>query len=190
MKLGEKMSEEGRLKMIATKSKLRNAGVRPNRFRRAIIDNGDGTATVPLTKGFDAVIDSDDIPLVSGWNWYAAVRKHTVYSARHNSDGSHSYLHHVIFGKKFTDHRDNNGLNNRRSNLRECPSGSFNNANMRPRTLRPKGVDRSGKSKWRARTKVNGKFVLIGTFNTEGEASRAYNDFMVNRYGDFAYLNT
>jgi len=137
-----------------------------------------------------AIIDSADIPLAEGWNWYACPRNHTTYAARHNSDGSHSYLHHIILGNTSeVDHRDNDGLNNRRSNLRQCSNHGQNNANMRPRTSLYKGVARCCKKHWIARTKVNGKYFKVGAFPTAMEAAKAYDDFMVSRFGDFARLN-
>jgi hypothetical protein len=37
---------------------------------RPIRVEGD-TAIVPLTRGFEAVIDAVDVPIVEGWNWVA-----------------------------------------------------------------------------------------------------------------------
>ena len=39
-------------------------------------------AYVPLTKGYEAVIDAADVPLVQGNNWSATVRKRTCYAFR------------------------------------------------------------------------------------------------------------
>lgn len=190
MRKGERMSEESKLKLMASKARRRELGVRPNRFRRPIADNGDGTAMVRLTKGFAAIIDSADIDIVAGWNWYADVRPHTIYAVRHNSNGTHSYLHHVILGStQEVDHSDGNGLNNRRSNLRHCSGHSQNNANMRPRTRRFKGVDHQSENSWAARTKVSGRSVHIGNYSSPQEAACAYDDFVHARFGEFAKLN-
>ena len=36
-------------------------------------------AYVPLTRGYEAVIDAGDVSLVEGFNWYALNQKQTVF---------------------------------------------------------------------------------------------------------------
>ncbi len=39
-------------------------------------------AYVPLTRGYEAIIDIADVQLVCDWNWRADVDMHTVYAVR------------------------------------------------------------------------------------------------------------
>ena len=41
----------------------------PKAIRQIRVDGN--IAYVPLTRGYEAVIDAADVPLVEGWNWYA-----------------------------------------------------------------------------------------------------------------------
>lgn len=97
--------------------------VRPIRFAADI-------AYVPLTRGYEAVIDADDAELVGRWNWIAHVKPCKrgegvqVYAVRTEYGGEkrrYIRMHRLIAGTPEgmeTDHRDGDGLNNRRGNLR------------------------------------------------------------------------
>ncbi len=77
-------------------------------------------AYVPLTKGYEAVIDAADVCLVENFNWYADTSHgHTVYARRNVNNGKPCSIkmHRVITGCEeglLVDHKDCNGLNNRR----------------------------------------------------------------------------
>jgi hypothetical protein len=90
------------------------------------------------------------------------------------------------------DHRNHNTLDNRRSNLRLCTK-SQNNMNRRPAKGKPtryKGVYRcTNTTKWQVIARVRGEQHYLGTFADEVAAAKAYNDFVLARWGEFAYLN-
>src|SRR5699024_5613245 len=86
-------------------------------------DNGDGTAHVTLSNGMVAIIDSEDIALVSPYKWYASHSKSGRHYARSGSSGKPIYMHRLILGivgdsDKIADHRNRITLDNRKSNLR------------------------------------------------------------------------
>src|SRR5947209_919082 len=75
------------------------------------------------------------------------------------------------------DHRDGDGLNNRRGNLRpaERAQQSWNMRSPTGSTSAFKGVHwyaRAGR--WRSRIKVRGKDIQLGLFDSEIEAKAAY----------------
>jgi hypothetical protein len=81
-------------------------------------------AYVPLTQGYEAIVDCGDIHLVSSWNWSADVRPHTVYAVRSDRSSGKCVslrMHRAIIpnveGMEI-DHINGNGLDNSRSNLR------------------------------------------------------------------------
>src|SRR4051812_28347169 len=80
---------------------------------------------VPLSKGLFAIIDAADAAMVLAFNWYADCGQR-IYAARriHNpetSKGTKVYMHRFIFGcGDCVDHRNNDGLDNRRANLRSA----------------------------------------------------------------------
>lgn len=108
----------------------------------------------------------------------------------------HRQIMNVLFNNKIIiDHKDRNGLNNQRENLRRC-SRSQNNINSTKRkksTSIYKGVsyEASGRSlkKWVAQVYFNKKQYWIGRFNTESEAAKAYDKKAFELHGEFAVMN-
>lgn len=156
-------------------------------------------AYITLTKGYTAVIDAADVPLVGGYNWYAKVSKknRTVYAQRNErkSDGKQKtiLLHRAILNPKngeLVDHRDHDGLNNRRQNLRICDDNE-NKWNTKKRLDNTSGfkgvhwVERD--SKWSARITVNGYRKHLGYFNSPEEAHVAYCEASEKYHNEFGH---
>ena len=151
-------------------------------------------AYVPLTKGYEAVIDAADVPLVDGWNWTANVRSHTVYAQRKDRSGPMPrtvMLHRVIARTPEgldTDHSDGDGLNNRRDNLRVA-TRSQNQHNQRValrNTSGFKGVTwHKAKGKWNALIKLHGKRRNLGYFSLAEDAAAAYAKASEELHGEF-----
>lgn len=151
-------------------------------------------AYVPLTKGYEAVIDAEDVPLVEGWCWRASIEDGIVYAKRtHNVNGKriNVRMHRLLMGSPQgleIDHRDGNGLNNRRSNLRVATS-SQNKQNQGIRadnTSGFKGVTWVKRDrKWQARIEVGGKRRFLGLFKTPEAAHAAYVAANAELHGSF-----
>lgn len=97
-------------------------------------------------------------------------------------------MHTFLTGWRRTDHKNRDGLDNRRENLREA-TDSLNNVNRRKMSKHPyKGVFRQTNGRWAARVGSGSEFYL-GTFDTIEEAAMAYDVAAKQRYGEFALLN-
>lgn len=161
---------------------------------RPLIDNGDGTHTVVLTRGARAIIDSADAPLVGGRNWSLnSAKGRPDYAARHEG-GTSLYLHRLIIGAKpgeSVDHINGNPMDCRRSNLRlATPQQNMANVPKRRRTRWYKGVQlRCDGKKWVARVQVNRETIHLGSFSTPEAAARAYDRAAIEHFGEFAGLN-
>lgn len=151
-------------------------------------------AIVHLSKGYRALIDADDWRIVGGFMWTASEHRHTVYGYRKIwPHGIHLHLHAAILGRG-CDHRNRNGLDNQRSNLRACSheQNCWNQGKRRARRSASKfiGVCR-GSSRglpWVTSLRVDGKRIRRG-FKTEIEAAIAHDELALKYRGEFAALN-
>lgn len=150
-----------------------------------------------LIIGPDTVrIDDDDLEKVSSRTWYVReIRgvKYAFTNGRRGSDDPHTLgMHTLISGFAVTDHKDHDGLNNRRENLRDGsgPRNAQNTRSHRGSTSRFKGVswDRS-RNKWAAYIKAGSRHLNLGRFSDELEAARAYDEAARTHFGEYAHLN-
>lgn len=162
---------------------------------RVLIDNGDGTYSVPLTQGQLARIDSADVPIIEGRSWCANQSGSTFY-AMANLNGKGVLMHRLIVDARpgeITDHMNGDGLDNRRCNLRICT----NSQNMANRTGLPSN-NKTGylgvypyKKTTRFFARVNhGKSAFFSkSFPTAEEAARERDRMAKEIFGEFARLN-
>jgi hypothetical protein len=159
----------------------------------------DGTSVFILERRdgstLDCFIDTADYDTVKSFRWSAVPDKQTFYA--HTGFPRRTTLHRLLFpDSEEVDHRDHNGLNNRRSNLR-LATGLQNARNKakstnRVFTSRYKGVSFVEHGNWqrfKAGIRVNGKDAHLGFFESEEEAARAYDAAATERFGEFACLN-
>ena len=151
---------------------------------------------IPLTKGKVALVDDEDYKKLSKYKWRAEKRGDLFYAyrsaRRHGGYAMHGEILSVPLGMEI-DHKDRNGLNNQKGNLRFC-TVSQNQANAKSRiggTSRFKGVGWFKPSrKWRALIKVKKQLIYLGLFTTEEDAAMAYNNAALRYFGEFARLNS
>ena len=165
----------------------------PKKELRPIRIEGD-IAFVTLTKGYEAIVDAADIHLVEGFNWFADVKGRTVYACRNHKSPRRGlvYMHRAIAQTPEgmdTDHRDLNGLNNRRSNLRTATK-SQNQHNVTAQvnnTSGYKGVSfRRDRGVWRANISHNRKTLFLGHFSKPELAHAAFCEAAAKLHQDFA----
>lgn len=153
---------------------------------------------IPLTQGLVALVDDEDWPLLSQYAWRVLEMEYTNYAvahAWHNGRDIVIQMHRLIMGmpRMEIDHRDKNGLNNTRGNLRVA-THSENTHCKRKRTpgvdSNFRGVRRTrNRKRWRAQIKCKGQEYHLGHFDREEDAARAYDDAAIRLFGDFASLN-
>lgn len=138
---------------------------------------------VPLTRGLFAKVDDQDFDAVSKWKWHAfqGSRNKTFYAVRSERIGGrkvtiwmHRFINETPDGF-VTDHRNGDGLDNQRGNLRSATHQENMVNNSRHVSRNPRGVSWHKSNKcWVAQITVNRKNIYIGRFQSSEEAARAY----------------
>lgn len=152
--------------------------------------------TIALTQGRVALVDDADFERLNQWTWCAWKHRNTFYAqrARRVSEGKSGvvFMHQEVCCKG-ADHKNGNGLDNRRSNLRPC-TASQNSANQplqKGNRSGFKGVSWQGGrlNKWTAQVQVLGKKIHLGCYSDKEDAARAYDAAAREHFGEFAQLN-
>lgn len=146
--------------------------------------------------GKEIFIDDYDFELVSQYSWYYRKYKHytpyVITRAIYNGAYKWFFIHQLIMGtiggNQKIDHKDGNGLNNQRDNLRIATT-SDNAKNKKPRgSSKYMGVSKHLYG-WLARINIKGKQRHIGVFKCEIDAAKAYNKAAVATGDPFYRLN-
>ena len=90
------------------------------------------------------------------------------------------------------DHINNNGLDNRRCNLRLATrqQQNMNRKKLKGCSSRYKGVYwAKNRKKWCVRIEFNAKVMFLGYFESEIKAGKAYDEAAIKYFGEFARLN-
>jgi hypothetical protein len=145
---------------------------------------------VHLTQGKLAVIDKRDA-WVTKWKWSY---HHTGYAFRNCRVAGKKrmvLMHRLIMNAPadlYVDHRDGDGLNNRRTNLRLCTNSQnqMNRHVVRSASGR-KGVTwNKSVQKWQASIKKDRRSYYLGCFSSLDEAEAAYLSAAAEMFGEFA----
>lgn len=157
------------------------------------------TIRIPLTRGKYALVDDDDAEPVGQFKWNARPNRTGLvwYAARTVwiPDGQRfitQRMHSLITGFVRTDHINGDGLDNRRSNLREASHAENQRNQWKTHgTSRYKGVSlNNGKGKpWHAQLRIGGSTLHLGRYDAEEDAALAYDVAARRLFGDFAALN-
>ncbi|WP_292223854.1 HNH endonuclease [Brevundimonas sp.] len=158
------------------------------------------TRTIPLTKGYEVVVDAADYGCLATYRWQAKVVRRTPASKPHicavRSTGGGGrkrmiYMHREIIGAKageIVDHINRNPLDNRRVNLRIATrsGNAVNREYVNPTGFR--GVH-PVKRRFRASLSVDGFVHRTAIYDTPEDAAREYDRLAMAHHGAFAVVN-
>ena len=152
-------------------------------------------AVIPLTRGMEAIVDDEDFECLNQWKWHVMKGRTTYYvtrdirrkiKPRHIDTPAMIFMHRLIMDvpqDKQIDHKNHNGLDNRKNNLRICTRSQ----NLRNKIngwgkyskflCVSKIVTGKRKKRWVADITIENKLKRIGYFYTEIEASKAFEAF-------------
>lgn len=155
-----------------------------------------------------ALVDDEDYESLNKYRWQVIKDKYTNY-ARRTEKGVKYLMHRQILElteTEFGDHKDGNGLNNQRNNIRKAtPSENTKNKvnccgiskylGVYIHTAKIDRILSDGTPKtyfyqwWAAKIVVNKKQKYLGIFSNEDKAAEAYNKNAKKYHGEFARLN-
>jgi len=168
-----------------------NNGHDPAKLQKALAE---GAKLIPLTQGKVALVDACDYEELIKYKWCAIKGESTYYAVRR--DGRKTVkMHREIMNAPaglVVDHREHNGLDNRKSKLRICTRAE----NTRNQLLHKrgstgyKGVSRHKTQKiFHANIGYNCKRIWLGRFKNAKDAAKAYDKKAIELHGEFACLN-
>jgi hypothetical protein len=154
---------------------------------------------IEIKNGFEVLVDNEDFKLVSSLDLIlrkATQKKIVYYYAYISSKGTPfkypKALHHFLFGKppkgKTFWFKDGNRLNCQKNNVEILTiSQKSHITHKNPDKIKKKfrGVFQN----YLARVKIDNKIIVVGSYKTEREAAKAYNEKVKQLYGEFAVLN-
>lgn len=157
--------------------------------------------TVSVSNGRVALVDDEDYKWISRFKWHAVLMGRGFYVMRNRriSDGPGPgtiLLHRAILEAPASfevDHRNGDGLDNQRKNLRLATSQQNQRAFQRKaagKTSRFRGVCwHKAAEKWSAQLKISRRKIHLGLFSDEEAAARAYDSAVRVAYGEFSHPN-
>lgn len=139
-------------------------------------------------------VSEEDYEFLSQWRWRSLKIRNTHYAVR--GEGKKLiYLHRVVLSRMgvtgdVADHRDGDGLNNGRENLRglSFQENAWNRGPNRNNTSGFKGVVAVG-NKWAVYIQNGKQRRCVGRFDNKIEAAKRYNEAVRERIGEVGWLN-
>jgi len=151
--------------------------------------------------GYECIVDDEDYKSLVQYKWHPKVdlKHNTIYARRTQNKQTipiHRYIimmHGHCISNKLIDHKDRNGLNNQKENLRIC-SISDNQHNSikskRGKISKYKCVGFNKKlQKYNAYITYYSKQIHLGYFDLEIDAALAYNKKATELFREYACLN-
>lgn len=155
---------------------------------------------IPLTQNLFTIVDDCDYLVLSKYTWHTMKNPKHIYAGRKTPmvRGKRKiiYMHRQILclregDSTKVDHRDGNGLNNRRHNLRCCTHGeNMQNRKTQTHSSKYKGVSWNKKNRrWVSGIKFERESIHLGSYTNEKEAAKAYDKKAIELFGSFANTN-
>jgi hypothetical protein len=154
---------------------------------------------IKLRNDYVALVDLEDYKLLKKHKWSlfngdCGLQYAVRWIRERGKKRKVIFMHRQIMGENdgCIDHKNGNGLDNRKENLRICTHAQ----NMRNRKMHKnnksgfKGVRwRKNNQNWAAEIRVNGKSKWLGVYASKLSAAIAYNKGAIIYHGEFARLN-
>jgi len=146
---------------------------------------------IKMSNGRTIIVDDEDFEHLNQFKWCAFGN----HIGRYSKERKLVYMHRYLMNtpkEMVCDHINGNPLDNRKSNLRNCTQSQ--NCMNRRKISGLKGTYwRKEKNRWIAHIVIciDGakKQIRLGSYKTQEEAARVYDEAAIKYYGEFARLN-
>ena len=152
---------------------------------------------IRLNSGDYVSVDEDDYDRLVQYNWSLFKSDKWKYAIRTecvNGTQKTIYMHREIMGvnnpKIYVDHKDHDGLNNHKYNLR-ISDNRFNQYNVGKKSTskqKYKNIRKLSDNKWQVRMRVPSGKRIERIVYSEDDAVKLYNELALKYHGEFAYL--
>jgi hypothetical protein len=143
---------------------------------------------IKLTKGQVVKVDDEDFEKLNKYKWRLSRSKYACYAVT-GLDATR--MHRLIMRTPpdlVVHHKDNDGLNNQKSNLLNCTQSL--NIQKAKRDSKHSGIWWNELiNKYVVSTKCNGKFINLGSYTSLEYAIEIYNEATLKLFGKEARLN-
>lgn len=151
------------------------------------------TRRLDLGHGRVVLVDDADLDMLRQFKWLP-VRRGQTYYARSRFGGATIYMHRLLLlpdPDQSVDHKNGNGLDNRRANLRVADAcGQARNSRKGGGVSRFRGVYLNRNTgRWYAQVSIRDRSIHLGTFDSEEEAALARDAAARVHYGEFGRFN-
>ena len=157
---------------------------------------------IPLTRGKYTIVDPKHYERLNKYKWQASKGSNTFYASRSVWDRVNKKKHTIKMHREIitppyplvVDHINHNGLDNRKANLRPATKSqnTINKPYKKKKAAHSKyrGVTwQKSNNKWQAQIRAKGLHRVIGYYDNEIEAAKAYDVVARKHHGEFAVLN-
>lgn len=148
--------------------------------------------TIPLTRGYVALVDDEDFDVINKYKWTASVYKSgrvcAVRAIKKDGKWTSLLMHRAILmapGDMDIDHINHNAIDNRKTNLRIVTrqDNAKNKALSSTNSSGNCGVYwDSANQKWRAQLTINGRLKSLGRFLLKEDAISAWESAKFEHY--------
>jgi hypothetical protein len=154
---------------------------------------------IRLTEGKFTLVDQNDFYWLNNFDWFTKKNNKSFYAVRLDNDCAKwptmVSMHRQIMNSPkglLVDHRNLDGLDNRRSNLRIATYSENNCNRLKKKNTSSRFVGvcwEKTKSRWVTHIRHNGKIIYLGLFKSEIDAANAYDQAARMYHKEFAHLN-
>lgn len=143
----------------------------------------------------ECLYDDEDHDKISNYIWCVVPNRNTFYVLSRIKLGYKKYktvrMHQLLIDANCIDHRDGNGLNNQKINLRASTTqqNNFNVGLTKRNKSGYKGVYKNPYNRYIACIRKSGKLYHGGCFSNIKDAARRYNEMARIYHGEFAWIN-